>query len=329
MAGASWRRCVGAARWRLRRVAMLHRTGVVPVGQVSVGVAVSSGHRAEAFAAGRWLIDRLKKTVPIWKREHFRGGRVWIGATPAGGTPRKAARRADLGIAGVCVPGGVYGRTTHVDAPLRLRCCPDGVDDSRERVRGVPIPRHPGTVVVGPRVEPPRMLRDGRSSGQLALERDDPEAALPAFETAVAADPGTAMLRVRLASLYVRAGKLEKALEQANAAVQLEPDNLEALALQGGILSSLGRDDEAILAYERMRQINPGIQDPYLYLSALYAKRGDTDRAIATLKELVARNPGSVLGYYYLGRVHAAARQFDKAERYYLDALEAVAAVES
>ena len=84
-------------RWRLCRVAMVHRTGVVPVGQVSVGVAISSGHRPEAFAAGRWLIDRLKKTVPIWKREHFRGGRVWIGATPSGGARvaarRKAARR--------------------------------------------------------------------------------------------------------------------------------------------------------------------------------------------------------------------------------------------
>lgn len=79
-------------RWRVCRVAMAHRTGVVPVGQVSVGVAVSSGHRAEAFAACRWLIDRLKKTVPIWKREHFRGGRVWIGATPAS-RPTVAARR--------------------------------------------------------------------------------------------------------------------------------------------------------------------------------------------------------------------------------------------
>jgi tetratricopeptide (TPR) repeat protein len=71
-----------------------------------------------------------------------------------------------------------------------------------------------------------------------------------------------------------------------------------------------------------MRQINPSLQDPYLYLSALYAKRGDTDRAVATLKDLVARNPGSVLGYYYLGRVHAAARSSTSAERYYLDALK-------
>ena len=62
-------------------------------------------------------------------------------------------------------------------------------------------------------------------------------------------------------SLYVRAGKLRRR-SSANAAVQLEPDNLEALALQGGILSSLGRDDEAILAASACA-INPG-QDPYL-----------------------------------------------------------------
>jgi tetratricopeptide (TPR) repeat protein len=140
--------------------------------------------------------------------------------------------------------------------------------------------------------------------GQLALERDDPEAALPAFETAVEADPGTAILRVRLASLYVRAGKLEKALEQSQAAVDLEPENLEALTLLGGILSSLGRDEEAIGAYERMRQINPTLQDPYLYLSALCAKRGDTDRAVATLKELVARSPARSSAT--LSRLHAA-----------------------
>src|SRR5262249_406219 len=69
-----------AARWALRRVAMVHRIGVVPVGEASVGIAVSSAHRAEAFAACHWLIDRLKEIVPIWKREHFRGGQVWIGA---------------------------------------------------------------------------------------------------------------------------------------------------------------------------------------------------------------------------------------------------------
>jgi molybdopterin synthase catalytic subunit len=67
-------------RWKLTKVAMVHRIGVVPVGEASVGIAVSAGHRPEAFAACRWLIDRLKEIVPIWKREHFRGGQVWIGA---------------------------------------------------------------------------------------------------------------------------------------------------------------------------------------------------------------------------------------------------------
>src|SRR5215467_11934185 len=72
-------------RWPVRKVAMAHRIGLVPVGEASVAIAVSAGHRAEAFAACHWLIDRLKEIVPIWKREHFRGGQVWIGAQQ--GTP--------------------------------------------------------------------------------------------------------------------------------------------------------------------------------------------------------------------------------------------------
>jgi molybdopterin synthase catalytic subunit len=78
-------------RWPLRKVAMVHRLGVVPVGEASVAIAVSSGHRDEAFEACRWLIDRLKEIVPIWKKEHYRGGEVWIGAQQGGpsGRPRR------------------------------------------------------------------------------------------------------------------------------------------------------------------------------------------------------------------------------------------------
>src|SRR5262245_43579213 len=79
-------------RWTLRKVAMVHRIGIVPVGEASVAIAVSSGHRGEAFAACHWLIDRLKEIVPIWKREHFRGGQVWIGAQQS--TPGTAATRS-------------------------------------------------------------------------------------------------------------------------------------------------------------------------------------------------------------------------------------------
>ena len=78
-------------RWPLRKVAMVHRIGVVPVGEASVAIAVSAGHRGEAFEACRWLIDRLKEIVPIWKKEHYRGGEVWIGAQQGGPAPRRRA----------------------------------------------------------------------------------------------------------------------------------------------------------------------------------------------------------------------------------------------
>jgi molybdopterin synthase catalytic subunit len=79
-------------RWPLRRVAMVHRTGVVPVGEASVAIAVSAGHRTEAFEACHWLIDRLKEIVPIWKKEHYRGGEVWVGPQQ-GGARRRPGRR--------------------------------------------------------------------------------------------------------------------------------------------------------------------------------------------------------------------------------------------
>jgi molybdopterin synthase catalytic subunit len=68
-----------ARRWQVVAVSMVHRVGVVPVGQASVAVAVSAAHREEAFAACRFGIDRLKATVPIWKKECYQGGEHWVG----------------------------------------------------------------------------------------------------------------------------------------------------------------------------------------------------------------------------------------------------------
>jgi molybdopterin synthase catalytic subunit len=65
-------------RWpELGRVALLHRTGVVALGDAAVVVAVSAPHRGEAFDAARFAIDELKRTVPIWKRESWNGGESW------------------------------------------------------------------------------------------------------------------------------------------------------------------------------------------------------------------------------------------------------------
>ena len=70
------------ARWpMLGRVAVLHRTGSLAIGESAVVVAVSAPHRAEAFDAARFCIDTVKETAPIWKREAWAGGESW-GLTP-------------------------------------------------------------------------------------------------------------------------------------------------------------------------------------------------------------------------------------------------------
>ncbi len=64
-------------RWPEARVAMVHRVGVVDVGEASVVIAVSAPHRDEAYRASRYAIDELKKTVPVWKKEVYSDGSVW------------------------------------------------------------------------------------------------------------------------------------------------------------------------------------------------------------------------------------------------------------
>ena len=68
------------ARWPMvSRIALVHRIGRLEIGESSVMIAVSSPHRGEAFEACRFAIDTLKETVPIWKKEHFEDGEVWVG----------------------------------------------------------------------------------------------------------------------------------------------------------------------------------------------------------------------------------------------------------
>ena len=75
-------------RWEIGRVAVAHRTGRVDIGETSMVVAVGAPHRKPAFEAALYFVDRLKEIVPIWKKEFFEGGDVWIGETPGGGPGR-------------------------------------------------------------------------------------------------------------------------------------------------------------------------------------------------------------------------------------------------
>jgi molybdopterin synthase catalytic subunit len=76
-----------AERWPEARVAMAHRTGRLDIGEASVVVSVSCPHRAEAIAACKWGIDRLKESVPIWKKEHAADGTYWIEGDEAKAAP--------------------------------------------------------------------------------------------------------------------------------------------------------------------------------------------------------------------------------------------------
>jgi molybdopterin synthase catalytic subunit len=81
-------------RWPAATLAIHHRTGRVAIGEASVIIAAASPHRADAFAASRYAIERIKQIAPIWKHEHFDGGDVWVeGATadPLDNAARQAA----------------------------------------------------------------------------------------------------------------------------------------------------------------------------------------------------------------------------------------------
>ncbi len=70
------------SRFAIREVRLVHRLGCLQIGESSVYIAVAAAHRAAAFDACRWLIDTLKTTVPIWKKEYFQDGAVWADGEP-------------------------------------------------------------------------------------------------------------------------------------------------------------------------------------------------------------------------------------------------------
>ena len=94
------------ARFGVRRVAIIHRTGDVPLGQPSIAIVTCSPHRGPAFDAARYAIEEVKARAPIWKAEHFADGKVWIGAParerarppePTGGDPAGTGAAASPG----------------------------------------------------------------------------------------------------------------------------------------------------------------------------------------------------------------------------------------
>ncbi len=83
-----------AVHWPAARVAFHHRTGPIALGEASVTIAAASPRRADAFAACRYVIERLKQIAPVWKHEYFEDGDVWIEGTVADPSDEKAKEEA-------------------------------------------------------------------------------------------------------------------------------------------------------------------------------------------------------------------------------------------
>lgn len=81
-------------RWPSVGLAIHHRIGRIEIGDASVVIAAASPHRAEAFAACRYAIERIKQIAPIWKHEHFEGGEIWIEGATADPADEDARRMA-------------------------------------------------------------------------------------------------------------------------------------------------------------------------------------------------------------------------------------------
>jgi molybdopterin synthase catalytic subunit len=96
MAEAEMRRIAGEAaeRWKTGDIAVVHRVGRLEIGEASVAIAVASPHRAETYEASRYIIEELKRRVPIWKREGYADGAgegEWLGGQVPAGAPAPPA----------------------------------------------------------------------------------------------------------------------------------------------------------------------------------------------------------------------------------------------
>lgn len=84
MAVSEMQKIIDAAKmqWPIEKMSIFHRKGALEIGEIAVVIAVSTPHRKQAFEACEYAIDTLKETVPIWKKEIFEDGEVWVSAHP-------------------------------------------------------------------------------------------------------------------------------------------------------------------------------------------------------------------------------------------------------
>jgi tetratricopeptide (TPR) repeat protein len=160
--------------------------------------------------------------------------------------------------------------------------------------------------------------------GELALADERQEEALKYFEQAAELESGTAAtLRLRLASLYLQSKQLEKANKQLAIVSAAEPENIEALQLQAGVLATLKREKEAIKVYRKLIALRgQQSEEPYIFAASLHLQAGQLNEAKALLQELLTVHPNSFFANYYLARIAEAQSNLAEAEQYFFRSLE-------
>jgi molybdopterin synthase catalytic subunit len=104
-------------QFQIRDAAIVHRLGHIKIGETSVLIIVASAHRAAAFDASRWLIDTLKRTVPIWKKEHFEDGAIWSDGEPFPGQINQQNKNKNNNEVEARAPSPLQKQNTDVEAP--------------------------------------------------------------------------------------------------------------------------------------------------------------------------------------------------------------------
>lgn len=110
--------------WNIYSIAAAHRLGAVPVGEISVFVAISAVHRADALDACKFLIDEIKASVPIWKKEVYTNGEVWKANSEF------LERKMELGMAAKNQNGVCCGSKVKVEEHDERGCCREKVKES-------------------------------------------------------------------------------------------------------------------------------------------------------------------------------------------------------
>jgi len=154
--------------------------------------------------------------------------------------------------------------------------------------------------------------------GQLSLGQEDFDGALRNFERAeeLTQEPA-ALINSKLADLYLRFGKLDKAEAAAKKAMDDSPSEPYVRMLYAGVLEALGREGEAEPIYRALVAEYPNKVDGYLLLSNLQVKEKRYDRAVEVLTSLVKNQPNEPAGHFYLGRLYEHQGVFDKSEVQY------------